>query len=199
MNREEEPRLSVSPAPSAREAFACSLVAGVAFLSWQLALISLVVISILRSVSFLKSPAGIAASLMWAAALFQGSYRSLLFLIPAHWFFNLTTSILISYFSIPITMGIRGTNALIKERQRRGQEHKGEETTPPVTVPACEPDPYAILGLNKGASREAIQAEYRRQLMLYHPDKVQHLGAELQVLAHEKTLQIQKAFKMLLA
>ncbi|MCZ7620294.1 MAG: DnaJ domain-containing protein [Myxococcota bacterium] len=58
-------------------------------------------------------------------------------------------------------------------------------------------DPYAVLGLAPSASREAIQSAYRARMHEYHPDKVAHLGEELQKLAHEKTQQIQHAYQQL--
>ncbi len=58
-------------------------------------------------------------------------------------------------------------------------------------------DPYAVLGIAPSASREAIQSAYRARMHEYHPDKVAHLGEELQTLAHEKTQQIQRAYQQL--
>jgi DnaJ like chaperone protein len=58
-------------------------------------------------------------------------------------------------------------------------------------------DPYAVLGIAPSASREAIQSAYRARMHEYHPDKVAHLGEELQKLAHEKTQQIQRAYQQL--
>jgi preprotein translocase subunit Sec63 len=55
-------------------------------------------------------------------------------------------------------------------------------------------DPYAVLGVRPGASAEEITKAYRAQLRRYHPDHVAHLGDELQTLAHQKTLDIQRAY-----
>jgi len=60
-----------------------------------------------------------------------------------------------------------------------------------------EPNPYTVLELEKGASKEQIVSQYKKLMAQYHPDKVSHLGKELQQVAHEKTLQIQTAFKAL--
>jgi DnaJ-domain-containing protein 1 len=57
--------------------------------------------------------------------------------------------------------------------------------------PADGWDPHAVLGVPRGASREAITHAYREQLKGYHPDRVADLGPELQRLAHEKTIAIQ--------
>ncbi len=60
-------------------------------------------------------------------------------------------------------------------------------------------DPYEILGIKPGAKRDEIQAAYRRAAQAYHPDKVSHLGPELQKLAHKKFTQIQEAYEKLMS
>lgn len=55
-------------------------------------------------------------------------------------------------------------------------------------------DPYAVLGVARGASVEEIARGYREQMMRYHPDRVANLGEELQQLAHRKALEIQRAY-----
>lgn len=64
--------------------------------------------------------------------------------------------------------------------------------------PSRSSDPYAILGVERGATPEEIRAAYRRAVAQYHPDKVSHLGQELQELAHQKLLAIQQAYDYLL-
>lgn len=58
-------------------------------------------------------------------------------------------------------------------------------------------DPYAVLGLGHGASPAEISRAYRSQMKRYHPDRVDDLGEELQRVAHEKTLEIQRAYEEL--
>jgi DnaJ-domain-containing protein 1 len=58
-------------------------------------------------------------------------------------------------------------------------------------------DAYAVLGIPRSASSDSIQAAYRARMREYHPDKVAHLGEELQSLAHEKSQQIQRAYQEL--
>ena len=58
-------------------------------------------------------------------------------------------------------------------------------------------DPYAVLGVARGASRDQIRDAYREQLKLYHPDRVSGLGEELQALAHDKVIEIQRAYEEL--
>lgn len=55
-------------------------------------------------------------------------------------------------------------------------------------------DPYTILGIPPGASREEIKAAYRRLAAQYHPDKVQHLGKDFQKMAEERFKEIQQAY-----
>jgi uncharacterized membrane protein YkvA (DUF1232 family) len=55
-------------------------------------------------------------------------------------------------------------------------------------------DPYSVLGIQPGATKEEIRKAYARLAVQYHPDKVQHLGEEFRKLAHEKFVAIQKAY-----
>jgi hypothetical protein len=59
-------------------------------------------------------------------------------------------------------------------------------------------DPYIILGVERHATEEEIRAAYRRAVAQYHPDKVSHLGQELQELAHQKLIAIQQAYDELM-
>ena len=60
--------------------------------------------------------------------------------------------------------------------------------------PAQSWDPWAVLGVARGASRDEIVRAYREQLKRYHPDRVADLGAELQQVAHRKTVELQRAY-----
>ena len=61
-----------------------------------------------------------------------------------------------------------------------------------------EEDPYKILGITQDASREEIKAAFKRLAAQYHPDKVQHLGKEFQILAHTKFVKIKNAYEKLI-
>jgi len=63
--------------------------------------------------------------------------------------------------------------------------------------PVASKDPYEILGVKPGASIEEIQTAYRAAAQQYHPDKVAHLGDELQELAQKKFVEIQEAYNFL--
>ena len=58
-------------------------------------------------------------------------------------------------------------------------------------------DPHEVLGVSASASSETIRSAYRARMKEYHPDKVAHLGEELQKLAHEKSQQFQRAYRQL--
>ncbi len=55
-------------------------------------------------------------------------------------------------------------------------------------------DPYTVLGVVPGASREEIKSAYRRLAAKYHPDKVQHLGKDFQKMAEDRFKEIQQAY-----
>jgi uncharacterized membrane protein YkvA (DUF1232 family) len=58
-------------------------------------------------------------------------------------------------------------------------------------------DPHAILGVTREATSAEITRAYREQMKRYHPDRVADLGEELQRVAHQKTLDIQRAYEEL--
>lgn len=77
------------------------------------------------------------------------------------------------------------------ERGAAGPEIPDRDTSSVVN------DPYSILEVSRGASQDEIQTAYRARMREYHPDKVAHLGEELQKLAHERTVEIQQAYQRL--
>ncbi len=58
--------------------------------------------------------------------------------------------------------------------------------------------PHEILEIDKNATREEIQAAYRSMVKQYHPDRVAHLGKELQELANQKFIEIKEAYTSML-
>ncbi len=78
-----------------------------------------------------------------------------------------------------------------------GYARQAPRTPPPPRQSA--PDPYEVLRVPRGASRDEIRAAYRREIAQYHPDKVAQLGPELRELATEKSKQINEAYRILLA
>ncbi len=55
-------------------------------------------------------------------------------------------------------------------------------------------NPYQILGANEIDTEEEIKRKYKQMVLQYHPDRVAHLGSELQDLASRKTKEINAAF-----
>ncbi len=55
-------------------------------------------------------------------------------------------------------------------------------------------DPWTVLGIPRTATPEETKTAYLSVVQQYHPDKVAHLGAELQTLAAEKTKAITQAY-----
>jgi DnaJ like chaperone protein len=54
---------------------------------------------------------------------------------------------------------------------------------------------YQILGIKSSASNDDVKNAFRKMAKKYHPDKVLHLGKELQELAEEKFVAVNKAYK----
>lgn len=57
-------------------------------------------------------------------------------------------------------------------------------------------NPYEVLGIKEGASKDEIKAAYREQVKKYHPDK--HQDNPLNELAEEKMQEINEAYDILM-
>jgi DnaJ-domain-containing protein 1 len=82
-----------------------------------------------------------------------------------------------------------------RESEGPGRKERSSRAQPAASEPAF--DPYEVLGIPSSASGETIQSAYKARMNEYHPDKVAHLGEELQELAHRKALEIQQAYQQL--
>ena len=80
-----------------------------------------------------------------------------------------------------------GASGAYQENQQRGQ----------TGADFSKRDPYNVLGVPRGASPDEIRRAYRKLVVKYHPDKVDHLGDEFKVLAEKKFKQIQEAYQEL--
>jgi uncharacterized membrane protein YkvA (DUF1232 family) len=94
------------------------------------------------------------------------------------------------------------TNAAKFERQqaqRSGANSQNEsKRSPDAARERPRPrDAYTVLGIPRSASPKEIQSAYRARMQEYHPDKVSHLGQDLQELAHAKCQEIQQAYREL--
>ena len=57
---------------------------------------------------------------------------------------------------------------------------------------------YELLGLAQGASGDDVKRAFRREIARYHPDKVQHLGAEFQEIAATRAAELTEAYRILM-
>jgi hypothetical protein len=89
--------------------------------------------------------------------------------------------------------------ARAKERARRQEQGQGAQTDQKSqkTKPERVFDPYEVLGLIRGASQEEIKTAYHKLMKVYHPDMVAHLGADVQKIAAEKALVINRAYEII--
>ncbi len=76
------------------------------------------------------------------------------------------------------------------ERTQTDREAMGERQTESLSK-----TPWQLLDIEPDADEEAVETAYKAKLMQYHPDRAAHLGEELQELAHEKTLELQRAYE----
>ena len=79
----------------------------------------------------------------------------------------------------------------------RHEESGDSETAKDSGAREEKRDPYAILGVEPGASEEEIKKAYRSLANKYHPDKVGHMGEEFRELAEKKFKEIQEAYQYL--
>lgn len=84
-----------------------------------------------------------------------------------------------------------------RTRKTPGGNQKKTSAGASQSAAGIEFDPFETLEISPGASPDEIKAAYRNMLAKYHPDKVTHLGEDFQKIAHEKALDIQKAYEML--
>ncbi len=82
-------------------------------------------------------------------------------------------------------------------REGEARDRRGRSTRPQTDASKSPFDPYEILGVAASASEAEIRAAYKARMHEYHPDKVAHLGKELQKVAHRKAVEIQQAYEQL--
>jgi len=74
---------------------------------------------------------------------------------------------------------------------------RSEAHSRPREEASVEFDPFEVLNVRRDASPSELKSAYREMLSKYHPDKVSHLGEEFQRIAHEKVIDIKKAYDAL--
>lgn len=94
----------------------------------------------------------------------------------------------------------RGKGWGYRQSQGAGHASEGSDRKESQRGTAETPsDPYEVLQIPRGASREEIKAAYKNLAGKYHPDKVLHLGKEFQSLAEKRFKEIQEAYHKLTA
>lgn len=78
-----------------------------------------------------------------------------------------------------------------------GTFNTGKRNRPPDSAQSRPQNPYEILGVQPGCSKEDLRKAYTKLAAQYHPDKVSHLGEELQKVAEERFKDIESAYRQL--
>jgi DnaJ like chaperone protein len=87
---------------------------------------------------------------------------------------------------------------LARRRSRAKPADTGQAEQPRSSDRGNSPKtPYEVLGVSPSATEEQIRSAYRKLASQYHPDKVAHLGSELQELAEKRFKEIQTAYQHL--
>jgi DnaJ-domain-containing protein 1 len=76
-------------------------------------------------------------------------------------------------------------------------EPEPEVEPPPPPPPPAARDPWIVLGIAPGTSKDEARRAFRALVAQYHPDKVAHLAPEFQELAERKTREILEAWEQL--
>jgi hypothetical protein len=79
-------------------------------------------------------------------------------------------------------------------RRRPDRPVKRPPRRPPA---AAQPDPWQMLGLERGTPLPEARRAFRALIAQYHPDKVAHLAPEFRELAEERTRQLVAAWEQL--
>ncbi|MFO7749979.1 MAG: DnaJ domain-containing protein [Desulfobacteraceae bacterium] len=96
------------------------------------------------------------------------------------------------------TSNTKNSNSGNKTSNGKGRRSDNQKAHSASAASSFPKTPEEVLGVRKGASREEIQAAYRKAVKAYHPDRVANLGPELQELANEKFLEIKTAYDTLI-
>jgi hypothetical protein len=87
--------------------------------------------------------------------------------------------------------------ARAEETTRAHGQRWGTEQDSPKPKPEQAFDPYEVLGVIRGSSKEEIKDRYYKLMKVYHPDTVAHMGVEIQKIAAEKAQAINRAYQMI--
>lgn len=87
--------------------------------------------------------------------------------------------------------------ALVYLAIRALRQMLASRTARPVVQNTTKKSPWETLQLDPGATQEEIRSAYQRLVQQYHPDRVSGLAPELQVLAEERTKELNEAYAAL--
>ena len=76
-------------------------------------------------------------------------------------------------------------------------DHKPSTESTECNTPTDLNTALSVLGIAGPATSDQIRSAYRELIKAYHPDKVAHLGPDLQRLAESKTKEINAAYRFL--
>ena len=80
----------------------------------------------------------------------------------------------------------------------KGEAYQGNQQGGQAGPEFSRRDPYEVLGVPRGAPQDEIRRAYRKLVVKYHPDKVNHLGDEFRILAEKRFKEIQGAYQELM-
>jgi DnaJ-domain-containing protein 1 len=112
----------------------------------------------------------------------------------------ITPSILDDLIAAGVLLYLLSRNAgIMKKRESYSQNHdhgqRGDSKSPPGSLTLD--DSFRILGVSPDTPWEEVKKAYRDKVSKSHPDKVSHLGEELQEKAGEITLKLNAAMNMI--
>ncbi len=84
-----------------------------------------------------------------------------------------------------------------QKRQKKQEQEQEQRRKNPPSAPR-PPTPHEILGVSSEATIEEVRIRFHRLAVQYHPDKVHNRGEEFRNLAHEKFIELQKAYNRIL-
>ncbi len=83
------------------------------------------------------------------------------------------------------------------DSQNRSDQWNRSDSTASNTTKEKKKKPHEVLGISANATQDEILAAYRKGVKAYHPDRVAHLGKDLQLLANKRFIEIKEAYMQL--
>jgi DnaJ like chaperone protein len=107
--------------------------------------------------------------------------------------------------NLGILKSLLGSHSFITEKQREQQTKQQQSKTKSNyyqkqkkrTSKTKLQLSYSILGLSYGSTSSEIKKAYRKMVLLYHPDKIQHLDEAFKKSAKDKFIKINEAYDYL--